>query len=59
MLTDPKFRYRPSYATDIRKTFARIKREQAAQQPTATPAPAPAPAADPTHVVPMRKRSPR
>lgn len=25
---DPTFRYTPSHATDIRKTFARIKKEQ-------------------------------
>lgn len=29
-ITDPSFRYRPSYATDIRKTFDRVKREQRA-----------------------------
>ena len=28
-LTDPTFRYTPAAATDIRKTFARIKKEQA------------------------------
>jgi hypothetical protein len=27
-LFDPKFRYVPSVATDIRKTFARVRREQ-------------------------------
>lgn len=27
--SDPNFRYRRSEATDIRKTFARVKREQA------------------------------
>ena len=29
-ITDPSFNYRPSYATDLRKTFARVKREQRA-----------------------------
>jgi hypothetical protein len=28
----PSFRYTPACNTDIRKTFARIRREQAAQQ---------------------------
>lgn len=28
---DPKFRYTPASATDIRKTFARIRREQKEQ----------------------------
>jgi hypothetical protein len=27
-ITDPSFRYQPSFATDLRKTFARVKREQ-------------------------------
>lgn len=30
-LTDPDFKYVSSLATDLRKTFARIRREQAAQ----------------------------
>ncbi len=29
-ITDPTFRYQPSYATNLRKTFARVKREQRA-----------------------------
>ena len=29
---DPNFKYTPSGKTDIRKTFARIKREQAAKE---------------------------
>ena len=28
-ILDKKFRYAPSYATDLRKTFAKIKRELA------------------------------
>ena len=27
---DPAFQYRPSYATDVRETFERIRREQQA-----------------------------
>ena len=27
-ILDPMFRYRPSFATDLRKTFERIRREQ-------------------------------
>ena len=27
-ITDPSFRYQPSFATDLRKTFARVRREQ-------------------------------
>lgn len=34
-LTDRKFRYAPSYATDIRRTFARVRREQRKQQAAA------------------------
>ena len=33
-ILDPTFRYVDSYATDLRKTFARVKREMRAQQPT-------------------------
>lgn len=28
-ILDPTFRYTPSHATDIRKTFERVRREQA------------------------------
>lgn len=31
-ITDPKFRYVPAAATDIRKTFARARREQDAEK---------------------------
>lgn len=31
-ILDPKFRYTPAAKTDIRKTFARIRKEQAARQ---------------------------
>ena len=27
-ILDPTFRYQPSYATDLRKTFERIRRER-------------------------------
>lgn len=37
-ILDPRFKYGPSARTDLRKTFARIRREQAAQ---AAPAPSP------------------
>ena len=30
-ILDPSFRYTPSYGTDLRKTFERIRREQAAR----------------------------
>lgn len=29
-LLDPSFRYTASHSTDVRKTFARVRREQAA-----------------------------
>ena len=32
-ILDPTFRYTPSVQTDIRKTFARIRREQRAREP--------------------------
>jgi hypothetical protein len=31
-ILDPSFKYVPSTKTDIRKTFARVKREQAAKK---------------------------
>lgn len=30
-ILDPSFRYTPSYDTDLRKTFERIRRERTAQ----------------------------
>lgn len=36
-ITDKAFRYRHSTVTDIRKTFARIRREQAALQASKPP----------------------
>lgn len=35
-ILDRSFRYVPSHATDIRKTFERIRREQEAAQPQAS-----------------------
>ena len=32
-ILDRSFRYVPSHATDVRKTFERIRREREAQQP--------------------------
>lgn len=31
-ILDPKFQYVPAAATDIRKTFARVRRQQAAEK---------------------------
>lgn len=42
------FRYRSSVDTDIRRTFARVRREQAEAQKAAA-ATAPAPASEPAH----------
>jgi hypothetical protein len=36
-ILDPNFRYVPSVATDLRKTFARIRREQQSQKQLSTP----------------------
>ncbi len=30
-ILDPSFRYQPSYATDLRETFERLRRERQAQ----------------------------
>lgn len=37
-ILDPTFRYTPSVQTDVRKTFARIRRELRAQAANATSA---------------------
>ena len=34
-ILDPQFEYRPSYATNIRDTFERVRREQQANDPKA------------------------
>jgi hypothetical protein len=31
-ITDPDFKYTPSHATNLRKTFARVRREQELQR---------------------------
>jgi hypothetical protein len=36
-ILDPTFRYTPSVQTDVRKTFARIRRELRAQEAKAGP----------------------
>jgi hypothetical protein len=38
-ILDPSFRYVSSHATDVRKTFARIKREMRKDEQTAPPDP--------------------
>ena len=40
-LLDPSFKYVPSLQTDLRKTFARIRREQLGTVKATTRAPAP------------------
>jgi hypothetical protein len=37
-ILDPTFRYVPSVQTDLRKTFARVRREQRAGDPDTRPA---------------------
>lgn len=37
-ILDSSFRYKPSYDTDIRRTFERIRREREAQHAAAVPA---------------------
>jgi len=49
---DPSFRYTPSYETDVRKTFERIRREQAGTTSETRPSLEPAP----IKVLPMRAR---
>lgn len=54
-ILDPTFRYTDSASTDVRKTFARIRRELAKQRPEAsgnvTPLPVKAPARKPIPIV--------
>lgn len=40
-ILDPTFRYTPSVETDVRKTFARVRREQRANAARTEPASAP------------------
>jgi hypothetical protein len=39
-ILDPSFRYTASFNTDLKRTFARIRREQHREQKKETPAPA-------------------
>lgn len=36
-ILDPKFRYKPSFATDIKKTFDKVRRQQKTPEPVSTP----------------------
>ena len=51
-ILDPSFRYTPSAGTDLRKTFARIRRELVKQVPPARDAEAR------TNVLPITQRKP-
>jgi hypothetical protein len=50
-ILDPSFRYTASHATDLRKTFARIRREMKTGEPTRPPQPV-----SERRVVPLRPR---
>lgn len=50
-ILDPSFRYTASHATDLRKTFARIRREMKSGEPSA-----PQDSASARRVVPIRPR---
>lgn len=43
-ILDPSFRYTSSFNTDLRKTFARIRRSHRKDVDRSAPAPVPAPA---------------
>lgn len=51
-ILDPSFRYTPSAGTDLRKTFARVRREQRNQNPAR---PEPGHGLD-TNVLPIKQR---
>jgi hypothetical protein len=53
-ILDPKFRYIPAAQTDIRKTFARIRKELAQQGSTGT-APAKSLGVVPAAATPIRR----
>jgi hypothetical protein len=53
-ILDPSFRYTPSGQTDLRKTFARIRREQRQAAQTAAPA-----GSFSSHVLPITFRKQR
>jgi hypothetical protein len=42
-ILDPSFRYTTSYNTDLKKTFARLRRDQRTDMQKAPPVPAPVP----------------
>lgn len=50
-LANPSFRYVPSFATDIRKTFARVRREQRQSKPSEVVIPVSGPAKLPQEVL--------
>ncbi len=54
-LLDPTFRYTPSAETDIRKTFARVRREMRQRQ-RVDERPRSLPPANLAHLYPERKR---
>lgn len=49
-ILDPKFRYVDSHSTDLRKTFARVRRELRDRQPAK-----PKPAAETSRVVTLER----
>jgi hypothetical protein len=51
-ILDPTFRYVPSVETDLRKTFARVRRELRASAPRSAPEPTNA-----TNVLPIQRRA--
>jgi hypothetical protein len=53
-ILDPTFRYTPSVETDVRKTFARIRRESRAQDAKAV-----ADAPNRTNVLALSRREPQ
>ncbi|MFO1397729.1 MAG: hypothetical protein U1F48_11760 [Burkholderiales bacterium] len=50
-ILDPSFRYTPSTATDVRKTFARVRREMQRAQAARRDA-------EPARVVPLQRALP-
>jgi hypothetical protein len=50
-ILDPSFRYVASHSTDLRKTFARVRREMKTGEDASPPDPASA-----RHVIPLRPR---
>ena len=50
-ILDPTFRYVPSVETDLRKTFARVRREMRGNTPRSVEAPSA------TNVLPIQRRN--